>query len=131
MYRSFFVRLVAICIFVAVPASSSAQTATPPSEDASSKEALMGQLTALRDSFVNQVKAEGFQPSLPPPTIVVDNPPSYGRYEDDKNLLHIAGPLSLQKTKLDFRGSLPCWAEDKPASRHLRMACITGFSFTN
>lgn len=50
----------------------------------------MVQLTTLRDLFVAQVKAEGFQPSLAPPTIVLDNPPSYGRYEDDKNLLHIA-----------------------------------------
>jgi hypothetical protein len=95
MYRSFNVSLLAICIFVAGPASSFAQTATPPSEDTSSKEALLGQLTTLRDSFVSQVKAEGFQPSLPPPTIVLDNPPSYGRYEDDKNLLHIAAWAAL------------------------------------
>lgn len=50
----------------------------------------MAQLVALRDAFVNQIKAEGFQPSLPPPTIVLDNPPSYGNYENEKNLLHIA-----------------------------------------
>jgi hypothetical protein len=90
MYRSFYVRLVAICIFVAVPTSSSAQTATPPSGDPSSSEALMGRLITLRDSFVNQVKADGFQPSLPPPTIVLDNPLAFGKYEKDKNLLHIA-----------------------------------------
>jgi len=55
----------------------------------------MGQLITLRDSFVNQVKAEGFQPSLPPPTVVLDNPPSYGNYEGDKNLLHIAAWAAL------------------------------------
>jgi hypothetical protein len=47
-------------------------------------------LMTLRDAFVTQIKAEGFKPSLPPPTIVLDNPPSYGSYEDDGNVLHIA-----------------------------------------
>ena len=39
---------------------------------------------------MNQLKAEGFQPSLAPPKIVLDNPPAYGRYEDDENILHIS-----------------------------------------
>ena len=61
---------------------------------------------------------------------MVDNPPSYGRYEDDKNLLHIQAWAALAPgAKLEFRASLRCWAGDKPASRHLRMACITGFLF--
>ena len=53
-------------------------------------EVLLGQLTTLRDAYVSQIKAEGFRPGLAPPTILLDNPPSYGNYEDDKNLLHIA-----------------------------------------
>jgi hypothetical protein len=53
-------------------------------------EVLLRQLTTLRDAYVSQIKAEGFRPGLAPPTIVLDNPPSYGNYEDDKNLLHIA-----------------------------------------
>lgn len=95
MYRGFYAHLMAICIFVAASASSSAQTAIPPSAGTSSSETLMGQLIALRDSFVNQIKAEGFQPSLPPPTIVLDNPPSYGTYENEKNVLHIADWAAL------------------------------------
>ncbi len=50
----------------------------------------MAQVVALRDSFVNQIKTEGFQPSLPPPEIVLDNPPSYGAYHRSKNVVHVA-----------------------------------------
>jgi hypothetical protein len=95
MFRSVCVRLVAICCFLALAAGSHAQALAASSANTSSDEVLMAQLVALRDSFVNQIKAEGFQPSLPPPTIVLDNPPSYGNYEDDKNLLHIAAWSSL------------------------------------
>lgn len=57
--------------------------------------ALLVQLTGLRDAFVSQVRAEGFKPSLPPPTLVLDNPPSCGNYEDDRNLLHIGAWSAL------------------------------------
>jgi hypothetical protein len=69
--------------------------AAPPASQTSSTDALMTQLLALRNSFVNQVKAEGFKPSLPPPQIVIDNPPSYGRYEDDSNTLHTSAWQTL------------------------------------
>lgn len=57
--------------------------------------AVLERVNALRDSFVNQIKVEGFQPSLAPPTIILDNPPSFGVYEDEKNLLHIAAWANL------------------------------------
>jgi hypothetical protein len=95
MFRSVCVHLVAICCFVALAPGSHTQTVASSSANTSQEEVLMSQLVALRDSFVNQIKAEGFQPSLPPPTIVLDNPPSYGNYEDDKNLLHIAAWSAL------------------------------------
>ena len=55
-----------------------------------SNDALHAQLTALRDSFVDAIKAAGFKPTLDPPQIALDNPPSFGRYDDGSNLLHIA-----------------------------------------
>jgi hypothetical protein len=73
------------CVFTAAAFSLSTAFA-----ESSPDEVVMPQLTALRDAYVSQIKAEGFRPSLPPPSIVLDNPPSYGNYEDDKNLLHIA-----------------------------------------
>jgi hypothetical protein len=91
MFRKIYISLIAILSFVVVSLSLSAQTAAAkPSTNTSSDEAVMKQLTDLRDSFINQLKAEGFQPSLAPPKIVLDNPPSYGRYENNENILHIA-----------------------------------------
>jgi hypothetical protein len=70
-----------ICILACVSGSAHA------TDDAA---ALAPQLTDLRDAFISQIKAEGFRPRLPPPAIVLDNPPSYGRYENDENVVHIA-----------------------------------------
>jgi IS5 family transposase len=72
------------------PARSSNEihpTATP---DAASKEDVMVKLNQLRDRFIRSIKADGFRTRLPAPTIVLDNPASYGNFEEDKNLLHIA-----------------------------------------
>lgn len=71
-------------------AQTAAAPSAKPAADGPADEAVMAKLTALRDSFINQIKAEGFQPSLPPPKIVLDNPPAFGRYEDHDNTIHIA-----------------------------------------
>jgi hypothetical protein len=73
-----------------IPPCASAQTGPVPATKASSDKAAMAQLVALRDSFVTQIKAEGFQHSLPPPEILLDNPPSYGAYDGVKNVVHVA-----------------------------------------
>jgi hypothetical protein len=90
MFRKLKLELIVILLFVAAPVCAPAQNSPTTSTTIASNAALMDQLVALRDSFVSQLKREGFQPSLPPPTIILDNPPSYGNYEDGKNLLHIA-----------------------------------------
>ena len=82
--------LIAVLLFVTTPVCTPAQNLPKPSASIASNTALMTQLVALRDSFVTQIEREGFQPSLPPPTIILDNPPSYGNYDDEKNILHIA-----------------------------------------
>jgi len=88
MFLNAFFQWAAVFVFVMIPASASAQAA-PPLKNASPDE-VMAQVVALRDSFVNQIKAAGFQPSLPPPTIILDNPPSYGSYQHAKNVVHVA-----------------------------------------
>ena len=70
------------------------QTTPAPTNNTASTPAT-AQLTMLRDDFISQIKAEGFQPSLPAPAIVFDNPPAFGRYDDEKNILHIAEWRSL------------------------------------
>lgn len=80
----------AVFALAMIPAYACAQTARPPATIPSSEKAAMAQLVALRDSFVSRIKAEGFQPSLPPPEIILDNPPSYGAYDREKNVVHVA-----------------------------------------
>jgi hypothetical protein len=89
--RYFGAFLFSIILPAIVPAQSAAGSVAVPPSDAG----LPARLVTLRDAFVNQVKSEGFKPSLPPPGIVIDNPPSYGRYENDRNLLHISAWESL------------------------------------
>jgi hypothetical protein len=89
--RHFAFLLIAICLPPgAMLAQKSKAPAPPPSTSPSSEKAVTAQLIALRDSFVSEIKAEGFQPSLPPPNIILDNPPSYGAYDDDTNVVHVA-----------------------------------------
>jgi hypothetical protein len=51
---------------------------------------VLAQLVALRDDFVKRIKAEGFEPSLPAPKIVLNNEPAYGAYDRRKNTLYVA-----------------------------------------
>lgn len=77
-------------LFATVSAAQTPVPAVSPTVDTSSSDVKMAQLVALRKDFIQTINAEGFRSSLPPPTIVLDNPPSYGNYEDEKNVLHIA-----------------------------------------
>src|ERR1700743_360957 len=51
-------------------------------------EAEMTKLIALRNDFVARIEAAGYHPSLKPPGIIMDNPPSFGNYDDSTNTLH-------------------------------------------
>ncbi len=44
--------------------------------------------TALRDTFIGQVHAAGFTCTIAPPTIVVEDVPSFGQYDVTTNTLH-------------------------------------------
>jgi hypothetical protein len=90
MFLGRFIFVVSAFLFVGVSPAQTIQTDTPPAGNSSSNQAVMAQLVVLQNDFIATIRADGFTPTLPAPTIVLDNPPSYGRYEDDKNLLHIS-----------------------------------------
>jgi hypothetical protein len=52
-----------------------------------SKDSVMARQTALESDFVNKITAMGFKPSLPAPKIILDNPRSWGNYDDSANIL--------------------------------------------
>src|ERR1700722_16821070 len=61
------------------------------------------QLEAFRDAFAGRIKAMGYTPSLAVPPIVMDNPPSWGNYDDSGNVLHTCDWATLpQEQKAVF-----------------------------
>jgi len=51
-------------------------------------DSVMVKLIALRDDFVDKIKAMGYSPELKAPEIVMDNPRSFGNYDSETNILH-------------------------------------------
>ncbi len=76
--------------------SSAAQSVPASASQTPTNEALSAQLNSLRDSFVAEIKAAGFKPSIEPPQIVIDTPPAFGKYDSGANLLHIASWNTLE-----------------------------------
>ena len=52
------------------------------------KDSIMAKQTALRNNFITKIKTLGYAPSLKAPEIILDNPRSFGNYDDEKNILH-------------------------------------------
>lgn len=52
-----------------------------------SNDSIVRRQTALRDDYINKIKAVGFTPSLKPPPIVLNNPRSWGNYDDSANII--------------------------------------------
>jgi len=55
---------------------------------AQTKNKTLTELTALRDNFIADINSFGYTPSLPPPVLSLDNPVSFGNYDDTTNILH-------------------------------------------
>ena len=53
------------------------------------QDSILKKLVVLRDDYIAKIKAEGFKPKLEAPLIVLDNPRSFGNY-DDHNIIHIS-----------------------------------------
>ncbi len=47
-------------------------------------------LLDLRSDFIKRIRYEGYSPSLPPPEIEMGDPPTFGNYDAEKNVLYIA-----------------------------------------
>ena len=59
-------------------------------------------LIALRNDFIKKIEAMGLHPRLNPPEIIMDNPPSFGNYEDSANALHTANWQTLPEGDKDL-----------------------------
>jgi hypothetical protein len=72
---------VSVCVLISIILSQS-------NIHAQSTDTALEKLITLRDNFINQIKALGFNPALPAPKIVLDNPRSFGNYDSAENILH-------------------------------------------
>jgi len=62
-------------------------------------------LQAFRDAWVGRINAMGYTPSLSAPPIVMDNPRSWGNYDDTGNVLHTCNWTTLpDEQKAFFEG---------------------------
>jgi hypothetical protein len=55
------------------------------------------QMTAVRDAFVKATVDAGFKCTIAPPTIVVDDVPSFGQYNEEKNVLRTVAWEQMSK----------------------------------
>jgi|ERR1700693_4353044 len=132
MFANRLLSLGATFLFATVSAAQNAAPAASPAVNSSSNEAEMAKLVALQNDFIETIKTDGFQPSLAPPTIVLDNPPSYGNYEDERNVLHIAVWSALSpERKRALRGWPGYSVAERRAKKLSKMGCTAGFSSTN
>jgi hypothetical protein len=75
-FRSAFT--IIICLTLVISTSRAQQLSQPT----------MVKLTALRADFVKRITALGYKHSLKLPPVILDNPRSFGNYDDSTNTLH-------------------------------------------
>jgi hypothetical protein len=70
--------------FVSMQVSAQAQPAGAHSAEVA---ATLTHATAVRDAFVARIHAQGFSCPLPVPTILVEDVPSFGQYDEKTNII--------------------------------------------
>jgi hypothetical protein len=82
--RSLFVSLL-----LALPASAFAiaQSVVPAASPIATTAATLTKATAVRNSFVARIHSDGFGCPIPVPTILVEDVPSFGQYDDKTNVI--------------------------------------------
>ena len=87
------ITLATTCLIAQTPAPPAASAPTP---DTPALAATRTEATHTRDAFVARVKAAGFTCPLPAPQILVEDVPSFGQYDEDKNVLRTSDWTVLQ-----------------------------------
>jgi hypothetical protein len=87
-YIDCFKSLLVMLLVVSATINLNAQTIT---DSVSTK----NKLITLRNDFIRRIEAMGYHPRLNPPEIVMDNPQSFGNYEDGTNTLHTSNWQTL------------------------------------
>jgi hypothetical protein len=85
-----FLRLSILIVFTPALCWASPHVQPPDASSAAADRAVYQELLHLRSDFIERIRYEGYVPSLPAPTIEIGDPPTFGNYDAEKNVLHIA-----------------------------------------
>ncbi len=86
------ITLAATCL----PAQTAAPAAPSAAPDTPALTATRTEATHTRDAFVARIKSAGFSCQLPVPTILVEDVPSFGQYNEETNTLRTSDWSVLQ-----------------------------------
>jgi hypothetical protein len=78
LFASIYCMVVATALFAQAPASQTQER---------ERAATLAKTTAVRDNFVARIHANGFNCPIPVPTILVEDVPSFGQYDDKTNII--------------------------------------------
>lgn len=99
--------ILTICVAcTARPRGQSLSTLPKMATEAQAERGATVNFVALRNSFVDQIKAAGFSPRLPAPQIVEDDPLAFGNFELGKNVIHVAAWEHLRPEQKAFFSQL-------------------------
>ena len=79
--------------------------------------ATLAEVTATRDAFIAHVHATGRSCPLAPPRISVEDVPSYGQYDDEKNMLRTSDWSLLNPQEKDFAHKIAAPGADEASVR--------------
>jgi hypothetical protein len=91
---------------------------------------VMNKLVALRNDFIGRIEAMGYHPGLKPPEIIMDNPPSFGNYDDSTNIVRTSNWNTLSDPDKQFLSG-PGNYMAIPEKHILNPVPIDGYSFMN
>ena len=78
LFASIYCMVVATALFAQAPASQAQEK---------EQAATLAKATAVRDAFVAHIHADGFSCPIPVPTILVEDVPSFGQYDNKTNVI--------------------------------------------
>ncbi len=119
-------------VFLAIygfTAATALAQASPSSDAAISAAATLEKTTALRGSFVERIHSAGFTCPIAAPTIMVEDVPSFGQYDDATNTLRTSDWTVLRPQEKAFFTQLAGPGADDAAARAVFEKAAHGWIF--
>ena len=110
--------LAAVAVLLCLMPFSQAWAQVPDAQgDRAERTATLAKVTALRDQVIAKIGAAGFTCPLPPPTIVIEDVPSYGNFQNESNHLRTSDWTVLTPQEKAFFFKIAAAGNDENAVR--------------